>query len=546
MPDILGLIKNNRDEGLEARWRADEDLLYLKKYIMTDTHGDPIVDIVNVTLNRPAVFAANVISALGSTSEQRVVVSDGDVDTKFVEDFQKAGFDSANDRLRRRGLPLLNVFADTQFSIRGRAARRILFRMEDDVLISDITSWDSRYVRYEMGDRGLNWAAYEMTRSKGAIEAEYGGRIINGKEIVLPHIRGRDAPVIDSWNAQGNFLYINGKLVFEQEHKYGFTPIVVEVVSLGYGAILFSEDNLRREGESIFFLIRDVIPELNRLVSIMQTLNLKAVKPPMKVKLKGTGDAPEYGDITDMGTATRLEPEEDIQPISYGDAQRSATIAFNMMNADLDEGTISPSDLGQIERPPASGVRAILAGEHINNLLAPRLDAKSGINKQTAEMFTEQVLQIGGSVELGTMGHKRTFETSKLDGEYETIYKYTFTSPSTDAGLYSLAAAAGNLIPDRAKRVDILKREDPDGDETQLRWEEAERLSPMVKIHRDIKALIDLGEDFEAALLAAEFGVSLDKLLAGELPVPQKPDEPTQVLSLFGGQNISPEVEEEE
>ncbi len=552
MTDFLKLMKDREDSGLEARWKADEDLLYLKKYIMTDTKGDPIVDIVNVTLNRPAVFAANVISALGSTSEQRVVESDvKDLDTKYIEDFQKAGFDSANDRLRKRGFPLLNPFADTQFSIRGGVARRILFRMEEGVLIPDIVSWDRRYVKYDIGENGLDWATYEMTRSKGAIEAEYGGRIIDGKEITLPTIKGRDAKIVDAWNTEGNFVYIDGTLVFEQEHDWDFTPVVVEIVSLGYGAILFNADSIKREGESIFFLIRDVVPELNRLVSIMQTLNLKAVKPPMKVKIRGTGEAPEYDDVTGMGTTTRIEPDEDIQPISYGDAQRSATIAFNMMNADINEGTISPSDLGMIERPPASGVRAILAGEHINNLLKPRLDAKAGLNKQTAEMLTEQVIQIGGSVELGTKGHKRTFEVSKLSGEYDTTYKYTFTSPSTDAGLYSLAAAAGRLIPDRAKREEILMREDPDGDEDQIAWEEAPRLSPAIRIYRTIKKLVKLGENFEAELLAAELGVSLDKLLAGDieqLPKPEKAEEPTQVLSLFGGEagRVSPEVEEEE
>ena len=65
-------------------------------------------------------------------------------------------------------------------------------------------------------------------------------------------------------------------------------------------------------------------------------------------------------------------------------------------------------------------------------------------------------------------------------------------------------------------------------------------------MNRTIKTLVDMGEDFEAELLAAEMGVSLDKLLAGELPTPQKPDEPTQVLSLFGGQTVSPEVPTEE
>ena len=154
-------------------------------------------------------------------------------------------------------------------------------------------------------------------------------------------------------------------------------------------------------------------------------------------------------------------------------------------------------------------------------------------------MFTKQVILIGGGVELGVPGHKRTFQTSKLKGQYTTTYKYTAKSPVTDAGLYSLAAAAGSGLSEKYKREKIYQLDDPDGEERQLRWEEAERLSPRVKMRRDIKALIEMGEDEDAKLMLDELGVSEEQLLSGEvteMPKPEKKDEPTQVLSLFGGQ----------
>jgi len=551
--DYSKLVKEKKEEQgeLEARWQADEDLLYLKKYVMTDANNKKVDDIVNVTLNRPAVFAANAISALGSASEQGVVTSNIDgFDTKYIEDFQKAGFASADDRLRKQGKPLLNPFADTQFFIRGRTARRVLFRIgevtqggkTEQALIPDIVPWDGRFVTYDIGGNGLDWAAYEMTRSKAAIEAEY--------EIV---VTGKTGKVLDVWDTEGNYVYIDGKIGKEQAHDYGFCPVVIQIVPIGYGAMLLSEGSLKYEGESGFFLIRSVVPEINRLVSIMQTLNLKAVKPPVMQRIKGKTKAAPYKDLMDSGQVAAMEPTDKIEPIKYGDAQRSATIAYNGMSAAIDQGTISPADLGTIERPPASGVRAIMAGEHINNLLRPRLEAKAGLNKQTAEMFTEQVIQIGGSVELGVKGHKRTFETSKLEGEYDTTYNYSFKSPSVDAGLYSLAGAAGHLIPNRAKRAEILQREDPDGDEKQLRWEEAERLSPAVKMYRGICSLKGIPPDpeMEAEYLAAELGMNVDQMLAGDIsqqPKPEKAEKPTQMVSLFGGAagRVSPEPEEEE
>ena len=548
--DYLKLVKEKKEEmaELDTRWQDDEDLLYLKKYVMQDADKHPIGDIINVTLNRPAVFAANAISALGSTSEQRVVESNIEgFDTHYVEEFVDAGFASANDRLRRQGKPLLNPFADVQFAIRGRTARRVLFRKGlglegKEILISDIVSWDGRLVTYNFGENGLAWGAYgEMLRPRADIEAEYG--------IV---VTGKTGKVLDVWDTEHNEVWIDGNKQVEQGHDWGFTPIVIQIVPIGYGAMLLSEGSLKFEGESILFLIRDAVPELNRLVSIVQTLNLKAVKPPVAQKIKGKTKAAPYKDLMDSGQVTAMEPTDKIEPISYGDAQRSATMAYNMMSVAIDQGTISPADLGMIERPPASGVRAIMAGEHINNLLRPRLEAKAGLNKQTAEMFIEQCIQLGGSVELGTRGHKRVFETSKLQGEYDITYKYSFKSPSVDAGLYSLAGAAGHLIPNRAKRAEILQREDPVGDEKQLRWEELERLIPEIKVYRGICSLkgVSPNPDFEAELAAGHLKLDVDKLVAGEIEPskPEKPEKPTQMVSMWGGEagRVSPEPEEEE
>ncbi len=194
--------------------------------------------------------------------------------------------------------------------------------------------------------------------------------------------------------------------------------------------------------------------------------------------------------------------------------------------------------MGLIGSPPASGVRAIIAGENKDQVVRPRLEAKAGINEQLTRMFTKQMLQIGGTLELGTPGHKKSFSASILEGEYETKYRYTARSPVTDAGLYSLAASAGNAISEKYKRENIYQLEDPDGEENQLRWEEAERLSPAIKMHRTIKTLIEMDEDAEAKLLLGELDVTLKQMLSGEVsqqPKPEKKDEPTQVLSLFGG-----------
>jgi len=538
--DYMQKVKDKQAEqaGLLKRWKADEELLYLEKYIMKDASGKNVPDIVNVTLNRPAVFAANIIAALGATSEQRVVESeDKNLDTAYIEDFQQRAFAAANHRRRIQDKILLNPFFDTQFCIRGRGAARCLFQMVKGILVPDISPWDARYVTYEIGEEGLEWAAYETTRTKAMIEAEYPD---------LATIPGKEAKVLDVWDTDHNEIWIAGKKVKEQSHHFGFCPVVIQIVPLGYGSILLGTDQMKNEGESIFFLMRDVNSELNRIASINQTLNLKTVKPPTKQKKRGGGKPSPYEDIMAMGANTVMEPEEDIQTIDFGDAQRSTDMGYRMFDTAVKEGSLSSADLGLIGSPPASGIRAIIAGENKDQIIHPRLEAKGLINQQLAEMFTRQVILIGGSVELGVPGHKRTFETSKLEGEYETTYKYTAKSPVTDAGLYSLAAAAGDSLSKKYKRENIYQLQDPDGEENQLRWEEAERLSPAIKMRRTIKTLIDMGEEEEAELMSDEMGVNLEQMLRGEMaqqPKPEKVKEPTQVMPLWGGGGGQPRAE---
>ncbi len=184
--DYLTLVKEKEEENraLDARMRVDTDILYLKKYVMTDAQNKAVPDIINLTLNRPAVFAANVISSLEKTSQQTTVESNNRaIDTHKIEAFQDAAFNSANARLQKQpGFASLNSFADIQLCIRGRTARRVLFRIEDGVLIPDIMPWDGRYTFYESGLDGLAWAAYKTTRSKAKIEAEYDKVTVQGKE----------------------------------------------------------------------------------------------------------------------------------------------------------------------------------------------------------------------------------------------------------------------------------------------------------------------------------------------------------------------------
>ncbi|KKN31124.1 hypothetical protein LCGC14_0826980 [marine sediment metagenome] len=537
MPNFKDLVDEKEKEfwDLTRRMDVDKDLLYLKDYVMRDKDKKIVPDIINITLPDIAIFAAEIMSRLGEAVERVVVTSENKgLDTAFIEDFQKAAFAAADDRRRRQGLPQVNIHTDEQVCVRGRAARRVLFRLKEGVLIPDITPWDTRFVTYDYDEEGLMWAAYKTERTKAMIEAEYG---------IL--VKGKEATVIDAWDKEHNEVWIDNIIRVEQKHIYKFTPVAIEVVSLG--SMLADEDNVEHTGESLFFLIRDLIPELFRLVSIAQTINMRLAKGAYKFKnITGSqAEPPDYDEATGIGAMTSLGVTEDIDPLRIQDLQRSFTELTQIIETRLQRGSISNIDLGILGGTPPSGVTLLAAKSERDTVYRPRTKAKGLLNETTAEMFTKQVIQIGGTVELGVPGQKRRFETSKLQGEYQTEYKYFVKSPELDAGSFTLNAAAGDSIAKRFKDRDILQLEDPDENDQWLSWERLGRSVPAVQMNRDIRNTIKLAEkgvegaEIEAEIASAAMGVSLQAMLAGDIdqiPTPEEEQEPKQVVPLLGQQ----------
>ena len=521
------------DRGLAERGTAEES-----KYTLRDGNNKIIPNAISITLNDTMVFATNVEAALGDATEQIVVESsDKSLDTAYVEDFIKASFASVNSLLVEQGKFKLNPFFDQQMCRRGRGAARCRFRMDrkTKTLIADIVPWDTRFVYHEMGAKGLDWAAYETTRSKDKILAAYPDADITDESAI----------VLDVWDSEKNHVWVAGEKIVERKHPYGRPPVVLQLVPMG--SMLADKDSLMHQGESIFFLIRDLIPELNRLVSIIQSLNMKALDNALLWKSQQGIEAtpPTHKDLTTPGAVTSADIGGGIEPVAYGDLQRSAYLLHTMVETRIQRGSLSNLDLGIMGNQPWSAVSLIEIGEGRDQVFLPRLGSRGLLNEQLSKMIISQVIKTGAtSVEIGPEEHKRTFDVRKLQGEYKINFKYFVKSPKIDAARFSMAAAAGNLIPDKAKRRDILQREDPEEDERQLRWEEAERLSPAVKMNRVIKGLLEMAKkgdkdaEFEAEILSAEMGMSLKQMLAGgsaQQPKPEETQKPKPLVSLFGG-----------
>ena len=538
--DYPKLVKEQDDElgELDARMQTDADLLHLVKYVMEsppDIEGKrhAIPGIINATLNKPAIFGANVVSALGSVKEQVIVTSeDPEFDTHKVEQFCEVAFASANAMLMTKGLALLNPFADAQFCYRGRTARRILFREENGLLIPDITNWDGRYFRYKLGNDGLEWAALKMTRSKQAIEEEYG--------IVIEE---REGMVLDVWDKEHNEVWVDNKRVSRnkdgksrnEEHSYGYVPVVFQIVPLGYGNILMDSGNRKNEGESIFFLIRDIIPQLNMMISIWSTLNFLSVKKPIQTpSLEGkTAEPPEYDKVMRPGASVSVDPSNLIQTIDYGDAIRATELLNQKLEQALQEGSYTDIDIGNV-RQPFSAVALITIGESRDQVFMPRLASKELLNLATAEMIARQCKAIGGTLTFDSNGSQQTFSTSLLKGQHTTSYKYFIKDPKRDIARMAQAQQAKEWYPRKYIYSEVLQAEDPDGLERDWYSELAEQVDPNILKHRIIMSLLDKVDDGdedaarEAKIMAMGMGVSIEQMKAGVIPEMPKIATPTE------------------
>jgi len=406
--------------------------------------------------------------------------------------------------------------------------------MIDGVLVPDVALWDYRYVNFKRGVGGLLWASfgYGTKVKKADVEGQEWWEKAN---VSFP---GKEAEVVDLWTTEGNIVYLAGQKVYEQEHQYQwadgtrYVPVVIRGVSLG--SMLSDTGDLKHQNESVFFLIREAMPEIQRLVSIVQTQAFNTIKPPISVRTV-EGKTVELADLGgyEEEMASGAITNADVRIITQADANRAAMMAMERMDLNMREAGFIPRQLD----PPQSGIALIIEKEGQDIIQLPRLRLKGTMKTAVGDMATAQVEQIGGSVEIGTPGHKRTFDTGKLVGQYEVTHKFRVKSLANDAGLASLAAAYGDDISDHYKLRDVYQLDDPDGEERWKSYEAAGRLSPLVNLRRIAKDLIELEEDEEAALVIDEAGVTLDQLLAGTAatPSPEKKKEATQVLNLWGG-----------
>ena len=163
--------------------------------------------------------------------------------------------------------------------------------------------------------------------------------------------------------------------------------------------------------------------------------------------------------------------------------------------------------------------------------MLPRLANRGLLKQDGAEMFLKQT--IDGAARAGLSELKlngKTWEIAKLKGDYTIEFKYSYKDRRTDAALQAVATAQRGMIPDRDILINTLQREDWQADENQLAWEEAERISPLIKLNRKRRAVGKAADDGEPGaeeelmILTIQMIPALKQAMQG-LMTPGQPEE---------------------
>ena len=531
-PDYLAIARRGFSEwddllGSTGRMQTDADLINQVPYILRDVSGHKIPNAISITLPDISEFVWKIETSLNSANEQIAVTSeDKKFDTKYVEDFLKEDFKQADKLLPLKDLYPLNPFVDQQTVRRGRAAAISTHHIKDGKLISDMVPLDTKYFRYWTDTDGIYMSAYKTSRSKDQILSQYKDAKVS---------EGVNIEVMNIWRREVNKVWAGGSLILEQPNPYGYVPTIYHKVPMG--SMLLDPDTLKYQGESAIALIRNLYTELNRIVSIMQSLTSRELDHAMQVKVPKEMLAgfkvPGSDEVNDPARVNAVPDTGGYVLMPIGELRAYAQWLIEMIQSRMDKAT--KEDSRQSVLSPKTATEILQIAQSQGEIILPRLVTRQLLKQDLCDMAIKQTIQSCEKEGISTFKlGSRTWEVAKLKCEagFEVEIKYSFSDPRLDAARQSLAASQRGLIPDKDIRRNTLLRDDPEGDERQLGWEEVERLSPLVKMYRRLRDLDGEAEkgtpgaEVEMKMLMLQLVPALRQAMQGMM-TPNQPGEVT-------------------
>jgi len=465
--DTLTIIKNKiKDlDSLYKRMDKTRDFVYNEPYKMKKLDGKTLEDrVINVTMPYAPIIANTIINDLMEAHWAPVV--DGNISStqkNYIERFIRNNGEETDELLGKKGFPPLQEWWCNHVCIRSYIGVRYVSQMINGQFIIDALPVDMRYTPFEHGNDGLNWIANISYYSESQVRAEFEEELKTKGANTLRSSQ-TDIEVKDYWNGEINEVYIGDTKVREQKNPFGYPPFIIAAPATGF--MLRDKGYIEHESEDILFLIRDVLNEINRSVSLEQTLGYEVLKPPY-VKPEEIVDGQPAEAPPKTAQTKKAKKGYEWVLLDKPDVNRAFITGREDLAKVLQMGGVNDIDLGNVSQTVSAVWITAQAGIR-KKFSNPRLktigQAKQMLDRMRIDQAqrTKDVEKGSPEMVIGRRGQKVNYSPDKLgDPEnYDIRYEYRTQSATEEIANLTQFEAAPDL-PYEWRLEHILKADNP-------------------------------------------------------------------------------------
>ncbi|MGA2669966.1 MAG: hypothetical protein ABSF21_00895 [Dehalococcoidia bacterium] len=498
----LFIARKEEMASIFARMDTDEGLYFLTPYKMKKLppqDSKNMEGIANVTLPDSQAFVNKAKALLGGLDMQKVIEGRDktDKETTKIEEFLDDIYYMIDERLVKQGKLGLDGFTNEQDCVRGRIPARSCMKIDEEGnFIPDVLPLDARCFVSDNDGEDMTWGAPWFMRSKAKIQKEYGDNI---------KVEGAFGEVVDFWNPEKNVVFVDKNIVKEQENPYKYPPFIEAIAP--FGSMLSTENATAHQGESILWPNRTLYDEKNRIVTILTTMTIEALRGGMQLENEKGMNATKPGE-SPYG-AEKVNPVEKgggYRPMPINDIKSATRLLYSIIEADLQKTGFTALDYGSLTFPLAAITVTKLTIAR-NDIMLPYVQNKAVFNQALSRMIIDQCIMLNKTLNLGQPGSQNTYSPSDLKGAYTITYRFLNISKEQGIADLSIANAAQGYYSSDTIRREILKVKDPDGEKIKYESEQAEKVDEVLFLYRRASSLLEgkkvtLKNQVEAYILA--------------------------------------------
>jgi hypothetical protein len=475
---------------LRERMDADMNLYRLESFVMrgSPVNGNPgkvITGATNITLNDPMVFGDAFISVMQMDKCTREVQGIDESYQRKIEEDLKHWLYLNDELLCEKQMESLDDCLNFQAGFRGWLCGLPLIKQSGDDYQVSIIPTDSRWCKWENGERGLKKFSYSLRMDKEEAEEIFKQKLEGKKVLYLECTWDDKRYTVSSVSLQGT------QSTEEQEltsvlHGLDFCPgVVVPVPKVPY--LVSSSENyateLSYQGESIYAPSRETISQMNDIASVLASMNKQQFLAPLVIKtergIENFGDGAQfYGGAT----VSKLEPLEEIIRVPIAELKASMTFLYEKLWASFERSLFSSVNFGQAGDRQSAIAIADLKSDR-DKIISPRRKAKSTFMRKC---FKNLARMAKGNCYKTTLDEDYTVKIDKklYEQKFTIQVSYSSITPQENIANVELAQRYANMgYPSEWIMKNITHEDNPSDLTRQKRLDELYKMIPQAMMY---------------------------------------------------------------